>query len=153
MGFPTRLLSAGEEMVLDLRPHWVALVGPTILTILLVVAEVVVLRVIPADWPDWVNLAVVGLGVLVFLAYPLRLLARWLTTHFVLTNERVIHRSGFFAKQAMELPLERVNDVRFHQSFVERLLGAGDLIIETGGEYGQQHFSDIRKPEDRKSVV
>jgi uncharacterized membrane protein YdbT with pleckstrin-like domain len=53
----------------------------------------------------------------------------------------------------MEIALERVNDVRFHQSVLERVVGAGDLRIESGGEYGQNHFRDIRDPERVQKLI
>jgi uncharacterized membrane protein YdbT with pleckstrin-like domain len=43
--------------------------------------------------------------------------------------------------------LERINDVTFSQSVFERLIGIGDLVIESAGEHGQSTFSDIRDPE------
>ena len=49
-----------------------------------------------------------------FVAHPLRRFIQWATSHFVVTNERLIH-SGLIAKQAMEIPLNRINDVRFRQ--------------------------------------
>ena len=50
------------------------------------------------------------------------------------------------AKTGIEIPLERINTVFFNQSIFERMLGAGDLAIESGGETGKQTFSDIRRP-------
>jgi uncharacterized membrane protein YdbT with pleckstrin-like domain len=153
MAFPKRLLAEGEELVLDIRPHWVALVLPTLAAVLLIVAEVLVLTNLPRSWPDWVGWAAGGAGVILFLAFPLRAFLAWVTSHFVVTSDRLIHRSGWLAKQAMEIPLERVNDVRFRQSVLERVVGAGDLVIESGGEFGQNHFSDIRKPEDVQKLI
>jgi uncharacterized membrane protein YdbT with pleckstrin-like domain len=72
---------------------------------------------------------------------------RWSTTHFVLTTERLIFRSGVVAKFGREIPLERINDVTFSQSLFERLIGAGDLLLESAGEHGQSRFSNIRDPE------
>jgi uncharacterized membrane protein YdbT with pleckstrin-like domain len=72
---------------------------------------------------------------------------RWATTHFVLTTERLIFRSGVVAKFGREIPLERINDVTFSQSLLERLFGVGDLLLESAGEHGQSRFSDIRDPE------
>jgi uncharacterized membrane protein YdbT with pleckstrin-like domain len=46
----------------------------------------------------------------------------------------------------MEIPLDRVNNVNFSQGIFERMLGAGDLLIESGGEDGQQRFTDIKDP-------
>jgi uncharacterized membrane protein YdbT with pleckstrin-like domain len=50
------------------------------------------------------------------------------------------------AKKGIEIPLDRINTVFFNQGFFERILGAGDLGIESAGEGGRQTFTDIRKP-------
>ena len=64
----------------------------------------------------------------------------------MVTDERVISRSGVVAKKGIEIPLDRINTVFFNQSFFERLIGAGDLGIESAGEGGRENFSDVRKP-------
>ena len=46
----------------------------------------------------------------------------------------------------VEIPLDRINTVFFNQSLFERLLGAGDLGVESAGEGGQQTFEAVRKP-------
>ena len=152
MGFPRRLLADHERIVLDLRPHWIALAWPAAVTVLLVLAEHQVLTRTPEGWTA-LRWAAVLAGVAVFLAYPVRLLLAWGTSHFVVTTDRVIHRAGWLAKRSMEIPLERINDVAFRQSVLERLVGAGDLIIESGGEYGQNHFRDIRHPERVQKTI
>jgi hypothetical protein len=47
----------------------------------------------------------------------------------------------------MEIPLEAINDIRFHQSVLERIVGAGDLIIQSASEFGRNVFANIRNPE------
>jgi uncharacterized membrane protein YdbT with pleckstrin-like domain len=64
----------------------------------------------------------------------------------VVTTERVISRAGVVAKQGIEIPLDRINTVFFNQTLFERLIGAGDLGIESAGEGGRQTFTNIRKP-------
>ena len=59
----------------------------------------------------------------------------------------MIFRSGAIAKVGAEIPIGRVNNVNFHQGVLERMLGAGDLLIESGGEDGQTRFTDIRHPD------
>jgi uncharacterized membrane protein YdbT with pleckstrin-like domain len=78
---------------------------------------------------------------------------RWVSTHFVVTTDRVIYREGVIAKRGIEMPLERVNNVSLNQSILQRIVGAGDLLIESGGEDGQQHFTDIRRPEVVQNVI
>ncbi|HWM19700.1 MAG TPA: PH domain-containing protein, partial [Ilumatobacteraceae bacterium] len=53
----------------------------------------------------------------------------------------------------IEIPLERVNNVLFSQSIFERIIGAGDLLIESGGEDGKQRFTDIRGPERVQNLI
>jgi uncharacterized membrane protein YdbT with pleckstrin-like domain len=151
MGFPTRLLAAHERMVLDIRPHWVALVAPVLATVVLLAGEIAVFTAF--DPSRWVGLAVAALGLILFLTFPVRWFLGWATSHFVVTTDRVIHRSGWLAKSSMEIPLERINDVKFRQSVFERMVGAGDLVIESAGEFGQNRFTDIRKPEEIQKLI
>jgi hypothetical protein len=39
-----------------------------------------------------------------------------------------------------------VNTVFFSQTILERVVGSGDLVIESAGEMGRQNFSNVRKP-------
>jgi uncharacterized membrane protein YdbT with pleckstrin-like domain len=153
MPFPRRLLAEGEDLVLDLRPHWIALVLPVAEVVLIVVGVILALAYIPDSWPTWVRWGVVVVALVLFAVQPGRLLLDWATSHFVVTSDRVIHRSGWFAKQSMEIPLENINDVRFDQSVFERVIGAGDLTLESAGEFGQQIFGDIRNPERVQKVI
>jgi uncharacterized membrane protein YdbT with pleckstrin-like domain len=153
MAFPRRLLSKGEQLVLDLRPHWIALVWPLTEIALAAAAVILLLVYTPDSWPGWVRWAVVALGLLFALAYAVPKIVAWLTSHFVVTTDRVIHRSGWFAKKSMEIPLEKISDVRFQQSVFERVIGAGDLILESPGEFGQETFGDIRGPEHVQKAI
>jgi uncharacterized membrane protein YdbT with pleckstrin-like domain len=144
MAFPTRLLIEGEELVLDLRPHWIALIMPAIATI----ATIAVMLVLYDTFEEGILDTVVGVaGALFLLAYPVRKLVDWLTSHFVVTSDRIIHRRGFIAKYSMEVPLEAINDVRFEQGIVARIIGAGTLVVQSASEAGRQVFDHIRKPE------
>jgi uncharacterized membrane protein YdbT with pleckstrin-like domain len=151
MAFPRRLLVEGEELVLDLRPHPVALAMPAIVTILTVVGAIwLITTTVIEDAMEWVILAVAAV---LLVAYPLRRLVDWLTSHFVVTSDRIIHRQGLIAKSSMEVPLEAINDVRFTQGVVDRMLGAGTLVIQSASESGRQEFSHIRKPEDVQKTI
>jgi uncharacterized membrane protein YdbT with pleckstrin-like domain len=148
LAFPERLLSEDEELVYDLRPHWLTLVVPVLITIAVVIGVGAAWVVMPAgDLQQPGRLAVGVLGLAVLLATVVGRVLRWATTHFVLTTERLIFRSGVVAKFGREIPLERINDVTFSQSLFERMIGAGDLLLESAGEHGQSRFSNIRDPE------
>jgi uncharacterized membrane protein YdbT with pleckstrin-like domain len=150
MAFPRRLLVEGEELILDLRPHWIALVMPAIAT----VATVAVMIVLYETFEEGILDTIVGVaGTLFLLAYPLRRLVDWLTSHFVVTSDRIIHRRGFIAKYSMEVPLEAINDVRFEQGILDRMIGAGTLVVQSASEAGRQVFDHIRDPEGVQKTI
>ena len=153
MPFPKRLLSSNEELVLDLRPHWIALVAPVVLTLLILGGMIAVLAYMPESWPGWLTWGTILVAVVLFAIGPLPIIVRWATSHFVVTSDRLIHRSGWLAKKSMEIPLEKISDVRFNQTVFERMIGAGDLTIESPGEFGQEKFSDIRRPEHVQKLI
>ncbi|HEX8099252.1 MAG TPA: PH domain-containing protein [Actinomycetota bacterium] len=147
MPFPRRLLGEGEDLVFDLRPHWIALLLPVAEAILIVGAFLAALVYTPDSWPSWVRWVEIAVAVVLFLVGPVPPFVAWATSHFVVTTDRVIHRSGWIAKHSMEIPVERISDVKFNQSVFERMIGAGDIILESAGEFGQETFGDIRNPE------
>src|SRR2546426_7654525 len=120
MPFPQRLLTEGEELVVDARPHWIALLGPVFVTLLILAAEIALFVGVKYVRHHTVPKGIaIGAGLLLFVVYPVREFIQWATSHFVVTNERIIHRQGLIPKTAIEVPLTRVNDVRFHQSILE----------------------------------
>ncbi|MFN0090006.1 MAG: PH domain-containing protein [Acidimicrobiales bacterium] len=150
MPFPTKLLNQGEEVLRDLRPHWFYLAPASLwLGLALVVWVALAFFVSTSGAALLAGAALFVLALANFLfAY-----AKWATTNFVVTDSRVIYRSGLVSKHGIEIPLDKINTVFFKQSITERLLGAGDLVIESAGERGQQAFSDIRRPQDVQQVL
>lgn len=155
--FPRKLLADHEKIVFDLKPHWVALIAPAAWTI----AALVVLF-FGLNWVDNLDDGtfrstmkyVVSIGSVAAMFYLGVFPAlTWATTHFVLTSDRLITRHGIIAKHSREIPLERINDVSFSQSVLERALGAGDLMIESAGERGQSRITNVRKPEDVQLMI
>jgi uncharacterized membrane protein YdbT with pleckstrin-like domain len=60
-------------------------------------------------------------------------LARW-SDEFVVTNKRVIIKTGIISRKTLEMNLNKIESVNVDQSIMGRLLGYGDVtIIGTGG--------------------
>lgn len=154
MAFPTKLLNDGEEVVLDLRPHWWFMAKATVALLGTVVLGIVVIFVLDDDdtLVDVARVLAIVLIVVALAYFTVRYL-KWRTTNFVVTSDRLIYRVGVLAKTGIEIPLERVNTVFFNQGIFERMLGAGDLAIESGGETGKQTFTDIRRPSEVQNVI
>ena len=143
MAYSDLILRDNETLVLDLHPHWWYFAKALLAT---VVALIVAIVVLAEGWWDPIKLvcAILVLGCLVWLA---ERYVRWVSTYFILTSDRVIYREGIFAKHGMEIPLQRINSIFFNQRMFERVLGLGDLKIESASKTGAEVFDDIRRPE------
>jgi uncharacterized membrane protein YdbT with pleckstrin-like domain len=154
VGFPRKLLAGHERIVFELRPHWVALLAPALWALLLLAALIAAWWVSSAAGdPVLIRAAATVIAVVAVFAICLGPFLRWRFTLFVLTTDRLITRSGIIAKHSKEIPLERINDVAFSQSVLERALGAGDLLIESAGERGQTRISNVRNPEQVQLMI
>ena len=152
MPFSPRHLNDNETVALDLHPHW-WFFGPETLALL---ASMFLTIYIRSKVSGWLETAVgyVGLAaIVVSMSWLIVALVKWRTTYFVVTSHRLIYRQGVVARNGVEIPLERVNNVNFHQTIFERLLQVGDLLIESGGQEGQQTFSDISHPEEVQNII
>jgi uncharacterized membrane protein YdbT with pleckstrin-like domain len=140
--FSSKLLNEGEDVVLDLHPHWVYFVKSALAFLVAVAIGVLLLA-----W-GWEGFTLAGSGVLILVALIWLGVTylKWVTTNFVITTDRLIYRHGVISKHGIEIPLERVNTVFFSQGILERIVGSGDLVIESAGELGRQDFANVRKP-------
>jgi len=154
VAFPRRLLGEDEEVVLDLHPHWKRLAVPAVLVPLVAgVATYAVVAMPSGSFQTAGRWAVVAVALAVLLRFSVWPWLRWLTTRYVLTTHRVVIREGVFGRRGRDIPLTRVNDVSFHHSLLERMLGCGTLTIESAGEHGQVELPEVPRVEEVQREV
>jgi len=147
MPYPRRLLNSGEELALDLRPHWWFFAKHIVSGIGLLVLIVLIVAWHPHGFIATFVEGIWGVLALVWAAWLVLKYLNWNFTHFVVTSNRVISRTGVLAKKGEEIPLERISNINFRQGIWERVIGAGDLDIESAGRDGSSHFEDIWHPD------
>jgi uncharacterized membrane protein YdbT with pleckstrin-like domain len=157
VGYPENVLAADERVVLHRHPHWKRLIGPVLILLLATAlaafgagfvnqtdwqstARTVVLLVILAVW-----LVIIGwLTIWPFL--------NWWTTHFVITDRRVMFRHGLLTRSGIDIPLARINSVEFRHGLIDRMLRTGTLIIESAAQ-DPLEFHDIPRVERVHSLL
>ena len=152
MGFSTKHFNHDEVLVLDLHPHWWRFVKPS-LVLVAAVAAIAYNNEIPNDFLK--NLALIIAQAFTALAV-INLAAKvlkWYRTHFVLTSQRVIFQSGVIGRTRIDISLHKINLINFHQSIFERLINAGDIVIESGAEDGMETFTDVRDPQNVQAYI
>jgi uncharacterized membrane protein YdbT with pleckstrin-like domain len=78
---------------------------------------------------------------------------KWYRTHFVLTSQRVIFQSGVIGRTRIDIALHKINVVNFHQNIFQRLINAGDIIIEAGTDDGVETIIGVRDPQNVQAYI
>ncbi len=143
MAYPDGLLVEGEQVVVHRHPHWRMLVVPVLVLLLVVGGTSFLAALVSAQsWAvwAWLGLAVAGLALAGrFTVFPV---VRWRTTHFVVTDRRVLVREGVLTRHGMDIPLRRISSVQVRNSLLERMLGSGTLVIESESDESLE-FDDV----------
>ena len=154
MGINESHLHRNEKIVLDLHPHWIMMAKAVLAVV--VATGLGIFLLVWADGDGFTNSLTAIIGVLLIVSSLVYFAQRWInwySTNFVVTTDRCIYRSGVVSKRGIEIPLERINTIFFEQGFIDRLVGAGSLIIESAGEMGRQVFEDVRDPVHVQNVL
>lgn len=152
LAYPRRM-SDGEQQVLGLRPHWVGALFPIVLTVILLIGLGAALVSIPEGWPGGVHWGVFLFGLFLMVVWPLRRLVGWVTSEYLITTERVIHRMGWLTRRQIEIPVMGVADVIYSQTLPQRLAGVGDVVIESAGGMGFTRLAHIENADDVHRVL
>ncbi|AGZ46116.1 PH domain-containing protein [Actinoplanes friuliensis] len=135
MAFPDEILTEEEEVVLHLHPHAKAAVRPVLVLLTALAAVILVWVMLPPTTGGLIGVLVVGaIALFMGLTRGVWPLLVWRTTHYVLTDERILLQDGVIARERRDLPLNRVNDHAMSQSLLDRLLGSGTLKIDSIGD-------------------
>jgi uncharacterized membrane protein YdbT with pleckstrin-like domain len=157
MGYPENVLAADEHVVLHRHPHWKRLIGPVL--ILLVVTALAAFGAGFVNQTDWqstartvVLLVIAAIWLVVVGWLTLWPFLNWWTTHFVITDRRVMFRHGLLTRSGIDIPLARINSVEFRHGLVDRILRTGTLIIESAAQ-DPLEFNDIPRVERVHSLL
>jgi uncharacterized membrane protein YdbT with pleckstrin-like domain len=157
VGYPENVLAADEQVVLHRHPHWKRLISAVLVLVVASglaafgagfvwqtnwdhTAKNVIFSVITAIW-------VVVVGWLTLWPF-----LNWWTTHFVITDRRVMFRHGALTRSGIDIPLARINSVEFRHGLIDRMLRTGTLIIESASQ-DPLEFHDIPDVERVHSLL
>jgi uncharacterized membrane protein YdbT with pleckstrin-like domain len=149
MAISPKLLGEGEYVVISTRTHWKALVLPVLALLVTCAAAGFLIAILPSgDTHQALVWAVLVVALLVVLYAVVRPFVVWLTASYTVTNRRLINRSGVFTRRGRDIPLHRINDVKYERGLLDRLLGCGTLIISDASEEGRSVLPDVPHVEE-----
>ena len=144
MALPRKFLNDDEELLAELRPHWIFLFGP-LFTSIGVWVGLIVLVVLWQKAPGWTNYPIIIIAVIPGL-WLLGRFVRWRSYVVALTSTRILVRQGILGRDTVQLRLQRITEVNIRQPLIERVLGTGWLIIDVQGEDDSLTLEYMRKP-------
>lgn len=157
MGYPDNMLAQDEKVVLHRHPHWKRLIGPVLA--LLVVTALASFGAAVVSRTDWdprarqIVVAVIGALWLLLAAWlALRPFLIWRSTHFVITDRRVMYRHGLLTRSGIDIPLARINSVEFRHGVLDRIVRSGTLVIESASQ-DPLEFDDVPQVEQVHSLL
>ncbi len=157
MGYPEKVLADDEQVVLHRHPHWKRLIGAVIVLLLATALASFVSAVVnTTDWDQTaknVIFAVIWAVWLVVVGWlTLWPYLSWVTTHFVITDRRVMFRHGVLNRSGIDIPLARILHVEFRHGIIDRILCTGTLIIESASQ-DPLEFYDIPRVEQVHALL
>ena len=151
MALPRKFLNEDEELLAELRPHWIFLFGP-LFTSIGVWAAIIVLLVVWRNPPGWMNYPFLIIALVPGL-WLLGRYVRWRSYDVALTSTRILVRQGILGRDTVQLRLQRITEVNIRQALIERILGTGSLIIDVQGEDDSLTLEYMRKPAVVQRVI
>ena len=144
-----RYLAHGETSILEVRRHYSILLGPFLLTLLVLVVVSALGFVLTPGRSDHPVDTTLGLVAVFFALRFLWKAVVWWADRLVVTDQRLFEVSGILTRKIASMPLEKVTDMTYRRTIAGRILGFGDLIIESPGQkQALEVIGHIPRPDD-----
>jgi membrane protein YdbS with pleckstrin-like domain len=151
MALPRKFLNDDEELLAEMKPHWIFLFGP-LFTSIGVWAAIIVILILWQNPPSWLNYPIVIFALIPGL-WLLGRYVRWRSYDVALTSTRILVRQGILGRDTVQLRLQRITEVNIRQELFERLLQTGSLVIDVQGEDDSMTLEYMRKPAVVQRVI
>ncbi len=136
----TPKLTDGEDVIVDTRTHWKAILWPVILLVVTVAVATYLTTLVDNKYFTWVVWIV---AVMVLVWWSIKPFLEWLTATYTITTKRLITREGLIARRGHDIPLLRISDVAYDMGPIDRMLGCGTLVISDASTHGSVKLHDI----------
>ena len=116
----------------DGHPSWRAILAFYVKGLLVVLIAAFAVAIFSDDTGVVSLVAVIGVTLVVLAGFIKRI-----TTHYTITTRRLHIKRGIVAREIQETRLERVQNVNYNQSLLQRMLQVGDVDFDTaaGDDY------------------
>jgi uncharacterized membrane protein YdbT with pleckstrin-like domain len=137
-------LRSNENELYAGRPSWRALMSFYAGGIGLAVAVVLILGLLAGEWGLSIPIGVAIVALTLVIGY-----LRRVSTKYLITNQRLRISRGIVRRNVQETRLERVQNVNYNQSVLDRMFGVGTVDFDTAGtDDSEFRFVWVNRPEE-----
>lgn len=157
----------GEEIVKQVRKHWLVFVIECLFIAFMAIVPVVGFALLPESIAEVFADKIDGdFNILFMFFYLLWLVVLWIILFYIwtdyyldvwiITNERIIdvEQKGFFNREVASLHLDRIQDITITTSgFVATMFGYGNIHVQTAGADRNFIIPNASNPEGVKRLI
>ena len=147
MAFTDDQLLPGETIVISTNQHSLVLLKPILLNIFL---DAVIIGLWYFAFPEMLWILALMLIPAVILMWQVMVRSR---NQYIITNRRVVKQEGVFNTKSYDASLDKINNIFHEQNLWGKMLGYGDVGLETASEQGTSIFRFIPNPLGFKNAV
>jgi len=126
------------------HPSWRSILAFYVKGLLVVLIAAFAVAIVSDDSGVVGLVAVIGVALVVLAGFIKRI-----TTHYTITTRRLHIKRGIIAHEVQETRLERVQNVNYNQSLLQRMLQVGDVDFDTAaGDDYNFIFAGVANPSD-----
>lgn len=157
-GYIASNLMPDEKVIYKAKLHWGIFINPAIFMLLFILLFVCPYSLIATGGISDQDISMgvcnwmLAFAIMIPLGFLIRAAAIYVSTEFVLTNKRILHKVGLIRRRSFELVLTHMEGVAIDQSAIGRMLGFG--TVQTSGSGGSgQNFKNIKDPQEFRNQV
>ena len=140
-------LRKDEQIIFETHKHWYVLVLPLLFSLFLIsLSFYLYTKLSPLYW-WYFTIPFIAVLYFVFKYYS------WKFDLWEVTNYRVIDEFGVFSINSKESPIDKINNVSYQQSLLGRIMGFGDVQIQTAAEMGETSYTNISRQQQLKEAL
>ena len=136
-----------EKIIFETHKHWFVLIIPLIISLIIIALSFYIYTKLTLLM--WWHFLVPAFA-LVYFIYKYY---SWKFDLWVVTSYRVIDEFGVFSINSKESPIDKINNVSYQQSLFGRMIGFGDVQIQTAAEMGETSYTFISHPQKLKEAL
>jgi len=145
-------LIAGERPIRTARQHWTIFIPVGSVCVVALVAGLTLLKLAPGtvagrSLHDVKLLIAIALVLAVAAAFSLRWL-RWHFQAYMLTDHRIVVSRGVLSRYSESIALDRIQNSAVRRGLLARVLGYGDVEVESAGRDGAERLAHIAHAEE-----